>query len=40
MDVWRSVVMWVGEDERLAIPGVGLRKAPGLAEVQGFSGQA
>jgi hypothetical protein len=40
MDVWRSVVARVGDGQRLAIPGLGLRKATGLPEVGGFNGQA
>jgi hypothetical protein len=40
MDVWRSVVAGVGDGQRVAIPGVGLRKATGLPEVEGFKGQA
>jgi hypothetical protein len=39
MDVWRSVVARVGDGQCLAIPGVGLRKATGLPEVEGFNGQ-
>jgi len=40
MDVWRSVVVRVGDGQCLAIPGVGLRKATGLPEVEGFNRQA
>jgi hypothetical protein len=40
MDVWRSVVVWVGDGEGLAIPSVRLRKAAGLREIEGLSGQA
>jgi hypothetical protein len=40
MDVWRSGVARVGDGQCLAIPGVGLGKATGLPQVEGFNGQA